>query len=651
MGFCVSETHSWASLHAYKKSARQPGRTSNQLTPVAATAADRSRCLLAPDKCVAGVLLLLCLLLALPAWADTVSVSITGIEGRLLDNVERSLSLLEEEDAELSERQIRRLYRAGTDEARRALAPYGYYNPEIQAELQEPAEGSSEWHARYDVATGPPTHIKQLQLDIIGPGRNFSALRQVLAASRLHEGDQLQHQAYKSTKNTLSETAYGAGFLNASFSKSEVRVDPKNNSAAITLILDTGERYFFGPVHVEQDFLDPRFVQKLVPITPGEPYNANRLLDLQLILTESDYFSQVMINPQRDAVRRQTPLDSWFYNLLWPEQRDWGTVGELQVPIDVAVEPSKPQHYRISAGYGTDTGPRVGFGVKFRHLNKWGHQFRQDVRISEIERTLHASYDIPIENVIRDRLSFTGELSNQKFGDITSNYARLGVVRDTGWKLGRHRPYLNLLYERYDLRDGHGTRSSHLLYPGYAWTLRWLDDEIKTRKGYALNFDVRGAGKALGSSTNFVRGKLSGGLIWPTTERTRLLLRGEIGAMAASQFRDVPPSQRFFAGGASSVRGYSYQSLAPQADNGDRIGGRYLLVGSIEADYRFYKDFYIASFFDIGNAANTFAMDFRRGAGIGFRWASPVGMIRLDFAHPHDSDSKFRIHFGLGAQL
>src|SRR5699024_11733341 len=68
-------------------------------------------------------------------------------------------------------------------------------------------------------------------------------------------------------------------------------------------------------------------------------------------------------------------------------------------------------------------------------FNKWGHQFRQDVRISEIERTLHASYDIPIENVIRDRLSFTGELSNQKFGDITSNYARLGVVRDTGWKL------------------------------------------------------------------------------------------------------------------------------------------------------------------------------------------------------------------------
>src|SRR5699024_5976666 len=144
--------------------------------------------------------------------------------------------------------------------------------------------------------------------------------------------------------------------------------------------------------------------------------NADRLLDLQFILSETDYFRQVMIHPQRDQVRRALPLDAWFYNLLWPPGLGWRLSGQLRVPIVVAVEPSKPRHYRVSAGYGTDTGPRSGVGVKFRHLNQYGHQFRSDLRVSVIERTVHASYDIPIQNVIRDRLSFTGSLSNQEFG-------------------------------------------------------------------------------------------------------------------------------------------------------------------------------------------------------------------------------------------
>src|SRR5699024_5872406 len=110
--------------------------------------------------------------------------------------------------------------------------------------------------------------------------------------------------------------------------------------------------------------------------------------------------------------------------------------------------------------------------------------------------------------------------------------------------------------------------------------------------------------------------------------------------------------QRFFAGGSSSVRGYGYQELSPTNDDGDDIGGQYLAEASIEADYRFYKDFYVATFFDIGNAANELSMDFKRGVGIGFRWASPVGMMRLDFAHPlDDPDTSFRIHFSMGPAL
>jgi len=603
---------------------------------------------------VHGRLILTCALLTIwstaPVWADSVKVDISGIEGKLLTNVKRSLSIAQEDDGSLTERRIRRLFRIGRSEAGQALQPYGYYNPKIAAALQPPTDADQGvWHASYTIKTGPPTTVEQLTLDLTGPGQDYPALRQVLENSQLHEGDTLHHGDYKATKNALAAAAYAAGFLDAKFVKSEIRVNPRANRADIALVMDTGERYYFGPVHVDQDFLDPEFVQRLVPIKPGEPYDSDRLVDMQLILSDTDYFSQVMIDAERANARRALPIADWFYDLLWPPQDYAVTPGRLQIPVTVEVQPSKPQHYRISAGYGTDTGPRVGLGVKFRRINRHGHQFRSDLRISAVERTLHASYDIPIQNVIRDRLSFTGELSNQKFGDITSNYAQIGVIRDTGWSLGRNQPYLKFQFEHYDLNDGAGSRNARLLYPGYTWTLRRVDDALNTQKGMALHFDVRGASKVLASSVDFLRVELRGGLIWPMTEHTRMVVRGELGAITSGDFADVPPSQRFFAGGGNSVRGYSYQGLSPTNGQGDHIGGRYLAVASFEADYRFHDNFYLATFFDMGNAANSFDMDFKRGVGVGLHWASPVGMIRFDIAHPlDDPDSNFRIHFNMG---
>lgn len=589
---------------------------------------------------------------AVPSWADSVEVTVSGIQDPLLTNVKRSLSIAKEHDEPWSERNIRRLFRVGRAQASQALEPYGYYNPEVKAQLQPPPDDGEVWQAHYTIKAGPPTRVKQLELGVIGPGKNFPTLEKVISDSDLHQGDQLHHSDYKATKSALSSAAYAAGFLDAGFAQSAIRVNPKTNTADIDLVMDTGERYYFGHVDIEQHFLNPEFLHKFVPIEPGQPFNASRLLDMQLILSDTDYFSEVMIDAQRDRVHRELPIEPWFYNLLWPSQRSWRTPGQLRVPVNIKVTPSKPQRYRISVGYGTDTGPRFGLGVKFRHINEYGHQFRLDLRVSAVERTLHASYDIPIENVVRDRLSFVGALSNQKFGDVTSNFARVGIVRDTGWQLGRNRPYIKLMYEHYDLDDGAGARDAVLLYPGYTWTLRWVDDVLHTRKGVSLRFDIRGASEALGSSTSFLRAKLSGALIWPLTSRTRLLLRGAVGAMSVDDMAEVPPSQRFFAGGGSSVRGYGYQELSPTTDDGTDVGGRYLAVGSIEADYRFYKDFYLAAFFDIGNAANSIDMDFKRGVGIGFRWASPVGMVRVDLAHPlDDPDTAIRLHFSLGPAL
>ena len=133
----------------------------------------------------------------------------------------------------------------------------------------------------------------------------------------------------------------------------------------------------------------------------------------------------------------------------------------------------------------------------------------------------------------------------------------------------------------------------------------------------------------------------------------RLLGRLQAGGIATNDFAAIPPSLRFFAGGDQSVRGYDYQSLSPRDSAGKRVGGRYLLVGSVEYQYPLAERWRLATFVDQGNAFDHLNDPLQTGVGIGLRWVSPVGPLRLDLAHALDDEqgSNFRIHFSMGPEL
>ena len=587
-----------------------------------------------------------------PAVADTVDVRIQGLDDPLLDNVRKSLSVAADHEEPWSTAQVKRLYRLAPNEIGQALAPYGYYNPTIEETLEQATQGDDDWIADFEIDPGPPTKVTRLTLGAEGPGDELQGIREALRGSELAEGERLVQSQYTATKSALQTAATQAGYLDARFSQSAIRVRPKDNTAEIDLVLETGERYYFGGVTFEQEVLNDDLAQRFVPFERGEPFDTEKLIDLQLVLSDTDYYNQIEITAPPDAADREAPINDWLYDILYPPEDPLVGIGQLQVPVTVTADASKSQSYEVSAGYGTDTGPRVGLGVQFRHLNKQGHQFSTDIRLSAVKQGLQSSYDIPIENVAEDKLSFTAQLANEEFGDITSFNYGIGAVRDTGWSLGRKRAYINLERENYDLGDEVGDRTSTLLYPGYTITLQKADSLLQTRKGVGLSLDVHGASEALASSVDFVQAKATGNVVLPLTERSRLLLRGQFGATEVDDFAELPPSQRFFTGGDRTVRGYGYQEISPQNDDGENIGGRYLAVGSIETDYRVRGPFGVAAFFDMGDSANTTSFDFKRGVGIGFRYASPVGMIRLDLAHPlDDPDSNFRIHFSLGPDL
>ena len=145
---------------------------------------------------------------------------------------------------------------------------------------------------------------------------------------------------------------------------------------------------------------------------------------------------------------------------------------------------------------------------------------------------------------------------------------------------------------------------------------------------------------------------LHGKWIWSPSDQARVLFRSEIGAMYESDFAKLPPSVRFFAGGDNSIRGYDYNTLGPTDATGQVIGGSELAVASLEYEHKVRPHWSVAAFVDSGNAFDRGAFSAKTGAGIGARWLSPLGPIRVDIAHPfEDPRTSWRLHISLGPDL
>ena len=577
---------------------------------------------------------------ALGAEQPEVKVRITLEDSELLKNVKAHLSIVQEtkkpplldrinpfHQAEparpLTNSRIKRLHHRAPGEIRQALQPFGYYEPVIVSELKQKGDN---WKARYTIEPGPATIIKTIDIEVTGAGASDPALQNIIDKSNLIQDIQLSHETYENTKKALYDSAYFRGYLDAHFTKSELSVIPEQQRADILLHFDTGDQYFFGPINLEQSVIKQDLAKRFINIQTGDPLETDKLLDLQLRLDDSDYYSHVEIDLQRDKAT------------------------DNKVPVLIKTGPSKSERYSIGLGYGTDTGPRLTLGTKFRHLNRRGHQFQSDLQWSEVKQTFSLQYLVPIGKQLTDQLAFSAALQEEQFGDINTRQLIIGPSHITNWRGFRRRLYLNFLQEDFSFDRGIADRSD-ILYPGITLSRKSANNPTFPRKGYSIIADIHGASDSLLSSSSFLRASLDLRGVISLGKRSRLLMHVETGGIVSDAFDLLPPSQRFFTGGDRSLRGYSYQDVGPTNNLGDTIGGKNLLTGSIEIDHLFYKSFGVALFFDTGDAFND-APDLLKSVGIGLRWRSPVGMFRIDLAHPMDDpDSNFRLHISIGPDL
>ena len=229
------------------------------------------------------------------------------------------------------------------------------------------------------------------------------------------------------------------------------------------------------------------------------------------------------------------------------------------------------------------------------------------------------------------------------------------MMRSVGVKLnhgrGRWRETLSLEYQREDFSIDNVDDRSRLLLPGASWSRTWGREFINVLDGVKLDFSIRGADQDLASDIDLLQYGIQLKFITSLGPRDRIIMRGAVGTIETDDFDRVPSSIRYYAGGSNSVRGYAYQSLGPEDDDGEAIGAQHLLVGSIEYEHYFSDRWGMAVFIDAGNALEDFDDDLEQGAGFGLRWKSPVGPVKVDLANAISDDQDWRLHFNIGPDL
>lgn len=572
-------------------------------------------------------LLLALLLLAapLPALAVEVKVVVEGVTGAVRDNVLAFLSIAHEAaERDLTAARARRLHAQAPEEIRRALQPFGYYRPQIQSDLT-PADTTLT--VRYRIDPGQPIPLADLDLQITGAGSEDPAFRALLADFPLRAGAPLNHADYEAAKRALQDLATERGYLEATMPRHQVLIDLQRYEARAAIHLDTGPRFRLGPVSFEKTDLNPRFLQRFVPFEPGEPYSAARLFELQNALADSDYFRRVDVDPQ-------------------PEQAG----DDLQIPISVQLEEQRRNRYTFGIGYGTDTGARGSAGWLRRRVNRQGHRLGAEAEVSEIENRLTARYIVPLRRPLTDQFFVTASWLDEHTATRENRTALLAASLTRLRRNWQETLSLNFQYE--DFEVGSDTGVTTLLYPEAGWRRVVADDPIYTTRGWGLNFNLRGTPAALGPDESFLQARAQGKWIHPVGARNRLIARADLGYTLIDDITGLPASLRFYAGGDQSVRGYKYNGLGPRDAEGEIIGGKYLVAASLEYEQHLRDRWSAAVFFDTGNALDDLSGALEQGAGVGIRWRSPIGLIRVDVASAlTESGNPLRLHIVIGPDL
>ncbi|MEO7065292.1 MAG: autotransporter assembly complex family protein [Rhodanobacter sp.] len=578
------------------------------------------------------------LLLCLSSVAHAgVQLTVDGVDEALKGAVVAGVALSQYGTRDVSAAQMRRLLEDAPAQAQLALQPYGYYDATITSDSQQTGK---DWHVTLHVKPGLPVKITSVELKLDADAADVKPIRHAKRVIERLQGTPLNDGTYDAARDALSTQLTANGFLDARLVTHRVEVTRANRTAAIKLEWQAGLRYRYGQVHFEGSQFNDGFLDRYVPFKSGDYFSQSQLLELQQALNGADYFGVVNVLPDIDEAKHGL------------------------VDVTVQLTPAKRTIYTGGPFIGTDTGFGARGGMERRWVNRRGHKWKNELVVAQRLKTLSTLYSIPLPGDNQRSYNFGANFRDANTATSQSRTLEL-VGNETrqwhGWvrTLGVHALSGTFTVGKRgnepDNTPGIEHGNSTLVFAEASLSRKKADNPNFVHKGWLINISARSTAGPLLSDTSF--SDLTADAKWIHAfgghDRNRLILRGTAATTWTSNFSALPPQLRFFAGGDRSVRGYSYQSIGPLNASGRVIGGPHLLVASTEVEHYFTRNWGMAAFVDAGNAFS--GTDYRPkiGAGLGVRWRSPVGMIRVDLGTPiHNPDRNgIQLHVVIGPDL
>lgn len=559
------------------------------------------------------------------AGAASVRLQVEGLTGALQKNVRAQLSTIQSDEVTPDRR-----FQARVDDAiRNGLKALGYYEPTINFDLLAPPPKGRQV-LRVEVEAGPPVLIGGTDVILRGGARDDRDFLGLLR-NRPKNGTILNHDDYETFKKSLTSVSLRKGYFDSEFKKHELGVSLERRQAFWDIDYDSGQRYRFGDVTFEGSQIREEYLQNLVPFKEGDYYQSRDLAELNRRLSATGWFNSVVVAPEFDKARKTKIL-----------------------PLHGVVSPRIENTIETGVGYSTDVGPRVKATWRKPWVNSYGHSFTTSTSLSAPEQVLDFSYKVPLlKSPLEQYYLVQGGFKRTDLNDTEADSTTLAVSRywdlSSGWQRA-----INLRWSLDHFTQADVTNTTMLLYPGLSLNRTRSRGGLMPTWGDSQRYSIDYSDTLWGSDVDFVVLQAQNVWIRSLYEKHRFVVRGNLGWIETNDFERVPPDLRFFAGGDRSIRGYSYKSISPENEDGKLTGASKLATGSLEYQYNVSGKWWGAAFIDSGEAVNDIKQsNFKTGAGVGVRWQSPVGPIKLDFAVPVGDKEEHGLQFyiGLGPEL
>jgi translocation and assembly module TamA len=529
-----------------------------------------------------------------------------------------------------------RLIDAAPGQVRALLQTEGYFAPRVGLSRAPQRQAGQPDLVILSIEPGERARVSRLTLQAegeleraasAGNAQASDLLAQWQNAFGLQAGQDFRNPRWSDAKAAALARLRASGYATANWVGTAADVDIQSNSVRLFLVVDSGPLFRYGSLDVEGLVAqDLQTVSNLLGIARGTPITETLMLDFQDRLSRSGLFENATVTLDPDPQR----------------------AGQARLVARLKEAPL--QIYTFGLGVSANTGPRASVEHLYRRVFGYAASSRVKIEVGgerqagEAEVSTHS-----LPGMHRYLLGGSVERLLSDTDTVLSQRLRLGRVQD---KQSVERLHF-LEAERSQRETDTGQRTTAVaLSANFHGSWRDLDSITLPTRGLALSLQV-GAGRSHSSTAsdgNFTRlyGRLTGYL--PLGRAWYGQARVELGQVFVGKDVIIPESQKWRAGGDESVRGYGYRSLGPLSD-GVVGSGTALFTGSVELARPILDrmpSLWGALFVDAGNSANSFGnLQPALGLGVGVRWRSPVGPLRLDYAWGRET-RKTRLHFSVG---